>query len=127
MPYFKAPDNGVHFLEDIEFISLLPQGSTEITQSEAEVLTYVEPTVVPDVIPVVSAFQAQAALMQAGALDAIEAYMVDPATDEFVKLAWRKVQEFRRDSPVVASIAPVLGISEAQLDDLFAFASTITV
>jgi hypothetical protein len=39
MPHFKSPDNKVHFLDSVEFISLLPSGSVEITDEEAANLT----------------------------------------------------------------------------------------
>lgn len=77
-------------------------------------------------VPVVSAFQARAALLQASLLDDVEAYMALPETDPFVKLAWDKAQEFRRDSPTVNSLAALLGLTDSQLDDLFRFANTIT-
>lgn len=82
-----------------------------------------QPTPVP---PEVSRFQARAALLQAGLLDDIEAYMADPATDPFVKLAWQDAQVFKRNSPTVLSLQPLLGLTDGQLDDLFRFAATIS-
>ena len=47
--HYKAPDNSVHFLDDDSFVHLLPAGSVQITDEEAESLrpqppapTYVE-------------------------------------------------------------------------------------
>lgn len=52
MPYYKAPDNSVHFIDSIEFEYLLPEGSIQITDEEAEALRPVpEPVVVEDVTP----------------------------------------------------------------------------
>lgn len=73
----------------------------------------------------VSAFQAQAALTQAGFMPAIEAHLADPDTDPLTVLAWAKAQEFRRMSYTVLEFAGILDISEEQLDDLFRFALTI--
>lgn len=73
----------------------------------------------------VSRFQARAALLQAGLLGDIETYMADPATDPFVRIAWQDAQEFRRNSPTVLSLQPLLGLTDGQLDDLFRFAATI--
>jgi hypothetical protein len=48
MPHYKAPDNSLHFLDDDSFAHLLPVGSVQITDEEAESLrpktelTYVE-------------------------------------------------------------------------------------
>jgi len=35
MPYFKDKNGGVHFLEDVSFAHLLPEGNVEITDAEA--------------------------------------------------------------------------------------------
>ena len=73
----------------------------------------------------VSRFQARAALLQAGLLGDIETYMADPATDPFVRIAWQDAQVFKRNSPTVLSLQPLLGLTDEQLDDLFRFAATI--
>jgi len=36
--HYKAPDNSVHFLDDDNFLQLLPAGSVPITAEEAEAL-----------------------------------------------------------------------------------------
>jgi len=38
MPYFKDSNNQVHFLDDAKFAYLLPDGSVEITEQEADEL-----------------------------------------------------------------------------------------
>jgi hypothetical protein len=38
MPHYKAPDNSLHFLDDDSFVHLLPAGSVQITDEEAEAL-----------------------------------------------------------------------------------------
>lgn len=43
MPYYKAPDNSLHFIEP-EFAHLLPAGSAPITDEEAEALRTTKPT-----------------------------------------------------------------------------------
>ncbi|SDL77381.1 hypothetical protein SAMN05661010_02507 [Modicisalibacter muralis] len=73
----------------------------------------------------VSAFQARAALLQAGYMPDIETLMADPATDPLTVMAWESAQFFRRMSPTVLELAPVLGIGDTELDDLFRFALTI--
>ena len=35
---YKAPDNSVHYLDDDSFVHLLPAGSVQITDAEAESL-----------------------------------------------------------------------------------------
>lgn len=87
-----------------------------------------EPAAVPPVfIPSsVSRFQARAALLSAGLLDDVEAAMASPDTPRITQLAWQDAQEFRRDSPTVAAMASMFGLSDSQLDDLFLMASGIT-
>jgi hypothetical protein len=36
--YYKAPDDSLHFLDDDSFAHLLPEGSVQITDEEAEAL-----------------------------------------------------------------------------------------
>lgn len=38
MPHYKAPDNSVHFLDLVDHEYLLPAGSVQITDEEAETL-----------------------------------------------------------------------------------------
>ena len=40
--YYKAPDNSLHFIEP-EYAHLLPSGSVQITEAQAEALRPVEP------------------------------------------------------------------------------------
>jgi hypothetical protein len=50
MPYYKAPDNSVHFLENESFAYLLPNGSVQITEAEANAIRAANqpPTPLPD-------------------------------------------------------------------------------
>lgn len=78
--------------------------------------------VIPQVIEVpvrVSRFQARAALMDAGLLEQVETLMQAPETTARTRLAWQDAQEFRRDSPTVAGMAVSLGLTDAELDELF--------
>lgn len=74
---------------------------------------------------VVSAFQAKAALMQAGLYDAINAALTAPDAPPLARLAWETAQEFERNSPTVAGIGAQFGLTEAQIDALFVAASQI--
>jgi len=81
-----------------------------------------QPTNVPAAI---SRFQARAALLQAGLLEDVESIMSNPEADTFASLAWKEASEFRRHSPTVLAISPSLGLTDAQLDDMFRFAASI--
>jgi hypothetical protein len=73
----------------------------------------------------VTAFQAHAVVHRHGLTAAVEAVMAGPATDYEVKLAWDKAQTFSRLSPAVLAIAAQLGLSDIELDAMFAEAALI--
>lgn len=74
---------------------------------------------------VVSRFQARVALFLAGLLDDVEAMMAAPETPALAKLAWADAQEFERASPTIAAMAGQIGLTDAQLDELFITAAGI--
>lgn len=82
------------------------------------------PVVVPEEI---SRFQAFAVLEQYGRYDDAEAMIASPGTPKLAKLAWKSAQVFRRNSPLVASIGGALGLTSADLDQLFIAGSEIEV
>ena len=49
----------------------------------------------------------------------------DPAGG-LVALAWSTATEFQRSSPNIATLAAAIGLTDAQVDDLFRAASKIT-
>ena len=77
-------------------------------------------TVVPYTV---TPFQAKAALLQAGLLDAVKVAVL--AAPPIVQLAWSDATEFTRDSPTIAALAAQLGLTDAQVDDLFIAASQV--
>jgi hypothetical protein len=97
----------------------------ENTYVELGYVEYTPPQVepAPFIPPVVSRFQARAALHIDGHLAAVEALVAQ--ADPITRLAWADAQEFRRSSPAIAGIAQALGWSEAYLDDLFSRAAVI--
>lgn len=95
----------------------------------ATITVLVDPNATPPgpVIPQsVTAFQAKAALLQAGLLPQVKAMMADPATPEIAVLAWEEALTFERQSPTVQSLGSALGLDSAALDALFTAASKIT-
>lgn len=80
----------------------------------------------PAVPQIVSRFQARAALHLAGLLNDVETLMSAPDTDPLMRLAWVDVQEFRRNSPMIIAMAPMLGLTEQDVDQLFITAAEIT-
>lgn len=79
---------------------------------------------------VVSRFQIREAMWNTRHVDvslfeAAEAALVDPATLPIYRRAWDDLQEFRRDSEMLAVIAGMLGLSAGQIDALFVLAASI--
>lgn len=74
----------------------------------------------------VTRFQAKAALLGAGLLAQVDAYMALPDTPMVTKLAWTETQDFERGSPTVAGLSALLGLTSEQVDALFITASGIT-
>ena len=92
-----------------------------IAECRAAVVPYVAP---PEPVPsAVTPFQAKAALLQAGLLDAAKAGVA--AAGPLAQLAWAEALEFKRNSPTMLGLARTLGLTNAQIDDLFRAASRI--
>ena len=78
-----------------------------------------------DPVPVeITRFQARAALHLAGLHDDAEAAIAQ--ANPLSRIAWEHANVYRRDSPTVISIGQQLGLSEADMDELFKTAASIT-
>lgn len=78
----------------------------------------------------VSRAQGKAALITAGLWDQVLAYVdgiADPTQQALARVALDDTTEWRRDSPLLATAAAALGLSEQQLDDLFVAAAAIVL
>lgn len=67
--------------------------------------------------------QGRLALLQAGMLDTVEAWVASQS--RAVQIEYDARTEWRRTWPLVVDAAEALGLTEAQLDDLFALAATL--
>ncbi|AHB49322.1 hypothetical protein W911_14280 [Hyphomicrobium nitrativorans NL23] len=74
----------------------------------------------------VTPYQARMALHYAGHLPAVEALVSNPETDAAARIAWEYATVFERHSPFIAALAPGLGLTEQQVDDLFIVAGSLT-
>ncbi len=72
----------------------------------------------------ISNFQARRVLKAAGLFAAVEAAVL-ASSDEVLKDAWEYGGGFDRDSPALNALASGLGLSPAQVDDLFRQAAGI--
>lgn len=69
----------------------------------------------------VSPRQARLALLGIGMLSAVEQALasVPGPQGEAARIDWEYATEVRRDSPLIAALAPALGLTSEQVDDLF--------
>ena len=95
----------------------VPQAVFPTPPTEAEVLAAWRATAE------VSRFQAFAALYAIDKLD--DATAAVEAEGGLTVLAWQNAQVFKRSSPMLAALAPALGLDDEALDDLFLAAALI--
>jgi hypothetical protein len=71
--------------------------------------------------------QARLALLGAGLLDDVSAAInaLPSPQKEAAQIEWEYSQEVQRHNGFVSQLAPILGLSEAQLDSLFATAKNL--
>lgn len=80
------------------------------------------PVVVRPVPDEVTDLQARLALGAAGLLDELEAIVAGASVE--IKIWFDRALVWRRDSPMIAALAPQLGLSDAAIDDLFRAAAS---
>lgn len=114
--HYKAPDNSLHFLEDAGYIALLPAGSVQITDGEAEVLA--APIPAAQAIPIsLTMAQARIALLDAGLLDTVESGIAQMPRAAQIK--WEFAATVERSDSLTQALAAALGLTDPQLDALF--------
>ena len=84
--------------------------------SGVEILPYVAPAAPPINV---SPWQARMALANAGKLAAVEAAVEALGSTHPAYIAWHYAESVRRDSPLIAALAPTIGLTDADLDALF--------
>jgi hypothetical protein len=85
---------------------------------------YVPP---PPPIPAsVTRFQALAVLAAGGWLDVVHTYVDALPRSNIQRLAFENATDWERTSPTVNAIASMLGLSDAQVDELFIAASKVS-
>lgn len=85
---------------------------------------FINPNSIPanfDVPQVVSSRQARLVLLNQGLLANVEAMIAQQ--DTATRITWEYATEFRRDDPLLTSLAANLGLSDEEIDDFFVQAS----
>lgn len=76
----------------------------------------------PAIVPTaVTMRQARLAMLGAGVLASVDQAIaaIPGAAGDAARIEWEYAQEVRRDSPLVAALAPTLGLTSEQIDALF--------
>lgn len=84
--------------------------------------TFTNPAPPPVPVPeAVTARQARLALLGAGKLDMVDVALAQlPGSQgRAARIEWEYATDIRRDSPMIAALAPALGLTSEQIDDLF--------
>jgi hypothetical protein len=95
---------------------------TPSEQADFDAMRAALPSVMPTV-PSVSKTQALIALQRTGKLAAVKTAV---AQDPENQIWFDSAQVWHRDNPRIEALAPAVGLTSKDLDDLFALAATIT-
>jgi hypothetical protein len=116
-------DNAVVAVFDEDGISRMSMLASALPEG-AVVDPYVAPP--PPIPATVTRFQALATLSAAGHLPAIRTYIATLDQDNITRLAWENAADWERSSPTLAALATMLGLTDAQVDDLFVAALQVS-
>lgn len=125
MQTYKYTDesNAVVHVIDEDGISRMSMIASALPEG-ASVEPYVAPP--PPIPQTVTRFQALATLSAAGHLPTIRTYIATLGEDDITRLAFENATEWERTSLTVNALAAMLGLSDAQVDDLFVAASQVS-
>jgi len=85
---------------------------------------YVPPP--PPIPSTVTRFQALAVLAAGGYLDTVHAYIDTLPRSNITRLAFENATDWERTSPTVNTLAQMLGLTDAQVDELFIAAAQVS-
>lgn len=101
---------------------LIPDTSTATIGDMWDGVTFTKPPAPPTPVPqAVTMRQARLALYGAGLLATVNSAIagMTGAQGEAARIEWEFSSEVKRNQPLVMALAPVLGMTQAQLDQLF--------
>ena len=124
MPFYKNPieDNQVYWLDDAQYVNLIPSTCVEITSEEASAIQ-ASKVETPPTEAKISPRQIRMALTQSGLRSQVEAAVA--AGDQDMKDWYEFANEFEETNPLVKGMATALGVSDSALHDLFVLAKTL--
>ena len=106
---------------DGPYIAEWNRSDKQPTKAELDLLmaNYVEPVVMPVLTP----WQIRQGLNIVGKRQQVEALVA--GGDIELRDAWQFANEFKRDNPIIVASAPLIGLPDAQVDDLFKWFATL--
>lgn len=120
MPHYKDTENKLHWLDDTAFEYMLPPGSVQITEEEAQALIPAPVVSVPDTITM---RQCRLQLLADG--DLANVTQLINAAGEAAQIEWEYGSQVKRDNVLFQTIAGALGKDEAAQDLFFTEASKL--
>lgn len=121
---YTSPENNVVAVIDEDGISRMSMLAHLVPKGE-QIIAYEPP---PPVAPTsVTMRQARRALLDAGLLNDVEVAInwLPSPQKEAARIDWEYSQEVQRHNGFVSLLAPSLGLTEAQLDQMFIQAATL--
>lgn len=115
---YTSPENTVVAVIDEDGISRMSMLAAGVPEGEAILPCVAPPTPVPTAVTM---RQARLALLGAGLLDDVEAAInaLPSPQKEAAEIEFEYAQEVHRNHGLVPAMAQALGMTEAQIDDLF--------
>ena len=122
---FYSSEAGGYFSSAVHGTNM-PADAVPISDADYDAIFNVSIGEIPSPVPTsVSPAQARLALLGAGLLEQVETIVA--AADVPTKIAWNNASVIERNSPTVVALSGALGLTDAQLDDLFTTAAAIRV
>jgi hypothetical protein len=120
--FYKDTNNQLHWLDNSEFEYLLPVGSIQITDAEADVISEANKPV-PAPVNRISPRQIRMALTQLGLRSEVEAAVA--AGNQDIKDWYEFSTYFDRNHPQVLAMATALNVDSQELDTLWELGSNL--
>lgn len=116
--------DGLDVVGDVVFAEF----TSELTLNDQEILQLITPQQAPEVFPPLSQSQVRISLIQNGFnlidIDNAINSMTEPDKTKAL-IQWEFTTIFERNHPFVIQVCSMLGLTDAQLDNLWRFAKTI--